>query len=124
MTTVDVAGTSDVVGAKGTVVNTTTVEGDGVEDPDADGGAIVTIVVDETTDSIAVVGTEVDAVGVERRDVVGVDDDGRVVDGIVVDETAPVIVVPAGKVVTATCPSQVTVAGQHLLPVLLLTTTH
>ena len=32
----DVAGTSDVDGAKGTVVNTTTVEGDGVEGPAAD----------------------------------------------------------------------------------------
>jgi hypothetical protein len=80
---------------------------------------VVRIDVDGTTDSI-VVGTKVDAIGVERRDVAGVDDDGRVVDGMVVDGTAPVIVVPAAKVVAATCPSQDSAAGQHLLAPLLV----
>jgi len=58
---------------------------------------------------------------VDRGDVAGADEDGRIVDGIVVDGTAPVIVVPAAKVVTATCPSQVSVAGQHLPAPLLIT---
>jgi hypothetical protein len=120
MVKTDVAGTSDVDEATGTVVNTTTVEGGGVEGPGADWSVVVGIDVDGTTDSIVVVGTKVDAIGVERRDVAGVDDDGRVVDRIFVDGTASVIVVPAAKVVTATCPLQVSVAGQHLLAPLLI----
>jgi hypothetical protein len=108
MVKMDIAGTSDIDGTKGTVADTTTVERGGAEGPGADWSVIVTIDADGTTDSIVVVGTNVDAIGVERRDVAGVDDDGRIVDG-----TASVIVVPAAKVVTATCSLQVSVAGQH-----------
>jgi hypothetical protein len=120
MVKMDVAGTSDVDEVKGTVVNTTTVEGSGVDGPGADWSVVVRIDVDGTTDSIVVVGTKVDAISVERRDVAGVGDDGRVVDRIFVDGTASVIVVPAAKVVIATCWLQVSVAGQHLLAPLLI----
>jgi hypothetical protein len=93
----DVAGTSDVDWTKGTVVDTMTVEGGGVESPGADWSVVVTIDVDETTGSIVVVGTNVDAIDVYRRGVAGADEDWRMVDGIVVDGTASIIVVPAAK---------------------------
>jgi hypothetical protein len=64
---------------------------------------------------MVVVGRSVDAIDVDKRDVAGADENERTIDGIVVDGTASVIVVPAAKVVTATCPSQVSLAGQHLL---------
>jgi hypothetical protein len=117
MVKMDVTGTSDVDGTKGTVVDTITVEGGGAEGPGADWSVVVTI----DTNWIVVVGTNVDTIGVDRRGVAGADEDGRIVDGIVVDGTASVIVVPAAKVVTATRPSQLSVAGQHLLAPLLIT---